>query len=207
MKYFNQSFKEKLQEVIEEIESQSLVEVVVVAKPRSSKYADVPLGWGIGAVFATFTFLMFSHIEFPHDLFYAITLASFVVGMLIPLAIKPAMRLFIGKTRMRKAVEIMGRAFFQKAGIRHTQDEIGVLFYVSVFEKQEFVLPDRGAANEVPQEEWEAMQDRLSTVFSADDPASQLLKELRDCAPIFSAFIPPIENDINELPDYVDVSL
>ena len=136
MKYFDETFKEKLQSAIEEVENQSLVEVVTIAKPRSSKYADVPVWWGVIVMLAVFTFLMFSHIEFGHDEFYAYTLLAFIVGMFIPLGIKPAMRLFIGKKRMGRAVEIMARAFFQKAGMRHTKDEIGILLYISLFEKK-----------------------------------------------------------------------
>lgn len=207
MKYFDKTYKEKLQEVIEGIENQSLVEAVVIAKPRSSKYADVPVWWGAILMFIAFTFMMFSHIEFGHDALYAYTLLAFIIGMLIPLAIKPAMRLFVGKKRMTRTVEMMARAFFQKAGIRHTQDEIGVLFYISLFEKQVYILPDRGAKNEVPDEEWEKMEERLNSIFTSDNPAESFLKELQANATIFSTFIPPVENDINELPDHIEVYL
>ena len=207
MKYFNESFKTELQEVIAEIEEQSLVEIVGIVKPRSASYADVPLWWGLATLFATFSFLMFTHFLVGDDALYAYTLVSFFLGMSLPLAIKPLLRLFISKTVMARKVEIMARAFFQKAGIRHTQDEIGVLFYISYFERQVFILADRGAKSELPLEEWEAMEARFQTIFEADDPAKQFLTELRNTAATFAAYIPPVENDINELPDHIEVRL
>ncbi|MGB0521498.1 MAG: TPM domain-containing protein [Flammeovirgaceae bacterium] len=207
MQYFDQNFKTQLRDTIAEIENNSLVEIVTVVKARSHNYADVPLWWGVICWFSAFTFFMFHHKEYGDYTFYTGTIIGFIVGMILPLSIKSLMRLFISKTKLKKQVELKARAIFQKAGIRHTKDEIGVLFYISLFEKEVFILPDRGAENSLPEEEWELMHKKFQTIFAAPNPASALLKALKNTVPVFSAYIPPIENDINELPDEVEINL
>lgn len=207
MKYFDENFKVQLRDVIAEIENNSLVEIVTVVKARSHNYADVPLWWGVGSWFVVFSFFMFHHMEYGDYTFYTGTITSFFIGMILPLAIKPLMRLFISKSKCKQHVEVKGRAIFQKAGIRHTKDEIGVLVYVSLFEKEVLILPDRGAENALPEEEWALMNNKFQELFEADNPANALIKALKNTIPVFSAYIPPVENDINELPDEVEINL
>ncbi len=207
MKYFDSAFQANIQETIAELENQSLAEIVVVAKPRSGKYSSTPVWWGVIFSFIAFTFMTFTHLVVGYDVFYSATVLAFFVGMILPLAMKPLMILFISKSKQNRQVEIMARALFQKAGIRHTQDEIGVLFYISALEKQVFILPDRGAETEIPAEEWEKMQLNFDAIFDAVNPAKQFVSELQKAIPTFASYIPPVENDINELPDDLEVYL
>jgi putative membrane protein len=207
MKYFDSTFQANIQEAIAELENNSLAEAVVIAKARSSKYSSTPIWWGVVFSFLVFTFMTFTHLVVDYDVFYSATVLAFIVGMILPLVIKPLMMLFLSKSKQNRQVEIMARGLFQKAGIRHTQDEIGILFYISVLEKQVFILPDRGAESEIPIEEWEKMQANFNSIFEAEDPAQQFITELRSAIPTFKAYIPPVENDINELPDDLEVYL
>jgi putative membrane protein len=205
MKYFDSTFQINIQEAIAELENQSLAEIVVVAKPRSSQYSSTPVWWGVIFSFLAFTFMTFTHLVVDYDLFYSATVLTFFVGMILPLAIKPLLVLFLPKSKQNRQVEIMARALFQKVGMRHTQDDIGVLFYISTLEKQVFILPDRGAETEIPAEEWEKMQVKFDSIFDAENPAQQFITELRNVIPTFTSYIPPVENDINELPDHLEV--
>lgn len=207
MKHFDQTFKTQLREVITEMENHSLVEIVTVVKARSHGYPDVPLWWGVSATFLAFSFLMFHDVAYGDYAIYTGTISAFFLGMILPLAIKPLLCLFVSKTNIRKHVEIKGRAIFQKAGIRYTKDQIGILFYVSLLEKEVFILPDRGAASALPKTEWEKMETQFQGIFTTENPAETLLKELRATIPVFAAYIPPIENDINELPDELEINL
>ena len=51
------------------------------------------------------------------------------------------------------------------------------------------------------------MEERFSSIFTSDNPAESFLKELQVSIATFAAFIPPVENDINELPDYQEIQL
>jgi putative membrane protein len=68
-------------------------------------------------------------------------------------------------------------------------------------------LPDRGAKNAVPSEDWTKIEEGFQSIFSQPNISEALLQQLANCKDIFNQFIPPIENDINELPDNLDVEL
>jgi putative membrane protein len=207
MKHFDEDFKTRLWQTIEAIENDSLVEVVVMVKPFSDEYPDIPLLWGAGFAFIALTFFMFTPFIFGDYLLYSGTLGAFALGMALALFVNPLKRLFISKKRMERSVEIMARALFQKGGMHHTQEHIGTLIYCSVFEKSVYILPDRGAKHAVPEDEWQQIREGFRDIFNAPNPADKLLEQLKKCQPVFAEYIPPVENDINELPDDLEVSL
>jgi len=207
MKRFNEDFKSKLYEIIEDIENNSLVEVVSIIKSKSGNYRDISLWLASTFMFLTASWLMFSKFEVDVYYIYLITIVSFIIFYLLTELFKPFKRLFISKKRLGRNTEIYGRAIFQKGGISFTNERIGVLFYLSLFEKQVFILPDRGALTSVPDEEWQEMNKRFQTVFFQHNIAEAFIDELRNCKAVFSKYILPIENDINELPDDLEVNL
>lgn len=207
MKEFNQEFKTELYKTIEDIENNSLVEIVVIAKAKSENYRDVSLWFGFGFMFVIYSFFMFSHFEFDPFLIYFFSILSFPLGYFLHYLIDPLRRITIKKSRMKKNVEIASRAIFQKGGIYNTNEKIGILFYVSTFEKMIHILPDKGAETSIPAEEWEKIRASFDNIFNSQNPANQLIEELKKCKSIFNQYIPPIENDINELPDDLNVDL
>ena len=136
MKRFNESFKTRLYETIETIENNSLVEIVVIIKPQSDRYQAASLKFGITFLILVYSFLMFSHFKFDVFLIYAFSIFSFFIAYVVAELVPALKKLFINKKHLIKQSEIIGRAIFQKGGIRFTNDRIGVLYYVSLFEKK-----------------------------------------------------------------------
>lgn len=207
MKRFNEDFKTKLYETIEDIENNSLVEIVAVVKAKSGNYRDISLWFALGIMFLTSSFFMFSPIEFDVYLIYVFTFLAFISAYLIAELFKGLKRLFIKKSRLIRNTDIYTRAIFQKGGIRFTNEKIGVLIYVSLFEKRVKLLADRGAFTLVPNELWWQMKQDFNTIFDKDNAADAFIEELKKTKAVFSEFILPIENDINELPDDLEVDL
>jgi putative membrane protein len=207
MERFNDAFKSNLYKSIEEIEKHSLVEIVTVIRSNSGKYRDASLWFAAVFMFICSLFFMFSPIEFDVYLIWIFTFTAFIIGWLSAELIKPVKRLFIGKKRMEKNTEIFGRAVFQKGGIGHTEKKIGVLVYVSVFEKQVEIIPDRGAFTMIPAEVWIKMKTDFQSIFSHKETGEALISMLDNTKSIFSQYILPVENDINELPDNLEVVL
>jgi len=207
MKQFDEAFKTKLYKTIELIENNSLIEIVVIIKAQSGKYRDIPFLAGIVFSFLLYTFFMFSPFNFDVFMIYVFTLLSFFAVYGLFSSIPFLHSLLIKKSRKQKAAEIAARAIFQKGGIRFTNDKIGTLIYVSYFEKQVYILPDRGAKNSVPEEEWETINKNFQSIFNSQNIADELINQLANCKDMFYKYIPPIENDINELPDDLDVEL
>jgi len=207
MKQFNENFKSKLYETIEDIENNSLVEVVAVIKAKSGNYRDISLWIAFVFMFLVSSFFMFSPIEFDPYLMYFFTFLSFIIAYLTSELIKSFKRIFIKKARMKRNTDIYTRAVFQKGGIRFTNEKIGVLIYVSLFERRIKILADRGAFTLVPDELWKQMKTDFNSIFKSNNVADEFIIELKKTKEIFAKYILPIENDINELPDDLEVEL
>ncbi len=207
MKNFNQDFKAKLYETIEDIENNSLVEVVAVIKAKSGAYRDISLWFAAAFMFLTYSFFMFSPFEFGVYFIYFFSLFSFVVGYLLAELIKPLKKILTNKKRLIRNTDIYARAVFQKGGIRFTNEKIGVLIYVSLFEKRVKLIADRGAFTLVPNEFWSKFKKDFNSIFESDNAADAFIVELQKTKAIFAEYILPIENDINELPDDLEVDL
>jgi putative membrane protein len=207
MKQFNSDFKSKLYEIIEAIENNSMAEIVVVIKAKSGAYRDVSLWSALGFMFLLTTFLMFSPVEFDVYHIYVFSFLSFLLSYFLFELIKPLKRFFINKKRLKKNTEINARAVFQKAGIRFTAEKIGVLIYVSLFEKNVKIIADRGAFTMIPGEYWSRFKNDFNSIFKTNNVSDAFLNELSKTKEVFAEYILPVENDINELPDDLEIDL
>lgn len=207
MKEFSEDFRTKLYQTIEEIENNSLVEVVSIIRQQSEKYTDVALK--VAAVFTAvlFSVLIFIPFDIKTSVLHLLPILSFVAVFYIVMSVPVLLRLFISQKRMDKSVEIMGRAIFQKGGVRFTEQRIGVLIFISYFEKKVLVIADRGVQLAVPQEDIENMEKSFNNIFASNNMSDEFLKVLSSTKDVFSEYIPPVENDINELPDNLKVDL
>lgn len=206
MKQFNEDFKHKLIETVEDIENNSLVEIIAVVKAKSENYANIPVWVASVAMIISYTFLMFIHWEINVYLMYFISIFVFIGFYLLFENINMLKRVFVSKKRMLRATDIFSRAVFQKAGIRFTDQKIGILFFVSLFEKKVIVIPDRGALTAIPEDEWNLIIEDFRKIFSKKNSADEFISKLLKLKPIFNKYIPPIENDINELPDFIEIN-
>lgn len=206
MKQFNEDFKTKLVEAIENIENNSLVEIITVVKTKSENYKDISVWAGAFAMMAAYSFMMFSHWEINVYLMYFASIFVFFGVWLIFETSNSLKRIFISKKRMTKSVEIMSRAIFQKVGIRFTNQRIGILFFVSITEKKVVIIPDRGAETAIPFEVTQEINNDFQTIFIQSNIAEAFVEKLNNLKTVFNKYLPPIENDINELPDFVEIN-
>jgi len=207
MNFFSEDFKNNLYETIEDIENNSLVEIVGIVRQQSEKYRDVGLLFAAITTAILYTVLIIIPATINPYLIYLSTIVFYLIAYFGIMAAPSFLRLFVCSKRKNKAVELMSRAVFQKGGIRHTQEKIGVLFFVSILEKKVKIIADRGAEMSVPLEEWEKIQAQFDKTFDSSDAQNNFLKSLTSTKEIFSKYIPPVEDDINELPDNLKVDL
>jgi putative membrane protein len=206
-KFTHPDFQTRLGKLIAELEQASHIEVVVLIKPRSGNYDDVPLGLGANLSMLMFSYLFLVDTHFDSYQVYFMTLAAFGLGMLSSWALPFMQRLLAGKKRKQRNVEIMARALFQKGGLHHTSTKVGTLIYVSSLEKMVYIVADRGAQMAIPEAEWQTINTSLASIFTAKNPPEALLIELAKCRDIFHQYIPALENNINELPDDLSIDL
>jgi putative membrane protein len=70
-----------------------------------------------------------------------------------------------------------------------------------------FIVADRGAQMAIPDAEWQKIKTDLQSIFKSKNPAESLLQELAKCKDTFQRYIPALENNINELPNDLQIDL
>lgn len=207
MDFSDQDFKTRLWDTVAAIEANSGVEVVVIIKPASADYNDTALLGGAILAFLAFSIFVFAPVVFGDYLIYAGTPVAFALGVLLVSFVPFLKRLLSSVARRRRQVEIMARAIFQKGGLHRTRAGVGTLVYLSELEQQVYLLADHGVMEALPPEEWEALQAAFQPVLRTADPPAKLLEVLAASGAVFARYIPLEADDINEIPDDLEVNL
>ena len=207
IKNFDQSFKTRLYDGVKNIESNSQAEAVVMIKQSSGKYFVYSIA-AAGVMFVlAMAYFMLSPIEYdPYTMFTT----SVVLALVMVLAFKlfPELyRVAVPKSIREKNVEIHARAIFQKAQMYKTVANSAFLVYYSLVEKKAVFLADYGVLLNTPQEEVSAINTMLNDAFDASDPNAAILDALAKIAPIMAKYMPIVGEDLNELPDDLDIEL
>lgn len=205
IKEFDNSFKQKLVSAISEVENTSNTELVFLVKEVSGSYRDAHLIFGALLALITFTLFMFLPFFFGDYLIYAGTLIAFFAGMLISFFIPSISKIFLKKETLNRNVEIMARAHFQKGNIYNTKNRTGILIYCSLYEKQVYLLADKGIKGFIPSDEFIKIENNFNKVFDGNKITDNLLAQINLIKPVFTKYIPSIENDINELADDMEI--
>jgi putative membrane protein len=149
---------------------------------------------------------MFAPDYFENWLVYYLPLLAFLVSFGI--AHHPVVIRLCSKQAVRqKNVEILARALFQKGGIHHTRAKTGMLIFCSNLEKICYLLPDRGVEMAIPADEWQILRQDFQGIYADKNPYAALITQLNSSTAVFSRYLPAQENDINELPDALDIQL
>jgi putative membrane protein len=205
--FFASDYQEELDIAIQELESKSSVELVTVIYQECDNYRDIEL-WG--GIFLAFMALVVKFMVPAVIHIYAIlfgTLLFFSLGIGLVKRMPNLKYTLLNKKRMRRQAEIMARAIFQKAHIHRTSQHTGVLLFISTFERQAVLLWDIGVDIELTIDELDKLQFQFSEIFNTPDPPQALLAKIRASIPVFESHLPVQPNDINELPNHLQVEL
>jgi putative membrane protein len=198
------TFRAQLAEAVGEVEAGSSVELVVLVAPRSGLYPEVGAQLGLTLLVAVLTFLVFHDAEYGDYLLYLAPLAACAIGFALPVLLPSLRRLASRRARARN-VELVARASFQKAGLSATRDATALLVYASVLEREVYLVPDRGVIAAVPAAWFLETERHFRTALCASDPAVALLGATRALAPELARYLPKRLDDMNELPNAIDL--
>jgi putative membrane protein len=197
---FDPSACDTVAECVKEIEQSTNAELVIVVRARSGNYAYADYIFGFLLAFAGLNFLLFSPVEFA-PYWVAIDVALlFAGGALISSRSNFLRRLFTTKRSRADAVRSSAAAMFYEAGIANTDAELGVLIYLSLFERQLELIADRGVLKAVPPLEWnEHLFDMHEAGRAAD--VNSFMAALRGFGVELTKHLPATGENPNELPD------
>ena len=207
IKKFDSKFKKSLATTILELEKTSNIELVFLVKEVSGDYTYAHLIIASISAFIAFSLFIFLPFLFGDYLIYAGTILTFFIGLALSLLIDSLGKIFIKKEKMKRNVEIMARAYFQKGAIYDTRRNTGILIYCSLFEKKISVIADKGIKNFIPLEEFNLLETNLNKVFNQADLPKNIIENLNNSKSLFAKYIPPVEDDINELSDDMEITI
>ncbi|MCP4440694.1 MAG: hypothetical protein GY810_17240 [Aureispira sp.] len=205
--FFEEAFRSELDNTIQDLEEQSSVELLTVIYPQADQYRDTELWGGIFCLFVALLYFFFAPTLFGNYTILFGTWLAFILGVGLVRWIKPLKRLLVVSKRRERMTEIMARAVFQKANIHRTSAHTGVLLFISVFEQKTYLLWDLGVDMALDIDELEELQNSFQSIFKADDTTKALLEKIKKSTVIFKRELPLQPNDVNELPNHIEVQL
>jgi putative membrane protein len=198
MKQFTQEFCDKLTAKSRELEALSSIEIVPVVSARSHHYFDFRVQVSLCAALCA----SIADVALSRSWIEASLVASLAFAIVFALvSYPPLLRLILPSKLAREAVIDEADASFLHEEVFATRERTGVLVFISLFERQVFVIGDKGLSNFVKPEYWGELGRMLAEDFKSHSPGQSFLlaldKLLQDVAPHF----PASKDNPNELHD------
>ena len=95
------------------------------------------------------------------------------------------------------------RKIFVESGMRKTKLKNGVLFYLSISDKNFAIIGDNGIDEKVPDNFWELTKNIVVEHFKKDSFVRGLAEGIKKAGEQLAIFFPYEKSDINELPDSI----
>ncbi|MEM6642348.1 MAG: hypothetical protein AAF616_05170 [Bacteroidota bacterium] len=156
---FTSSEKEAVKAAVRELETQSCGEIVPFFARSSDDYEEV--GWQLSALCGLTGLVITAFLAFTWNLpglevieICVILIGFMTLGYLLPVVFPIIKRILTSKERMQEAVDQAAREAFLLEKVYATQEQVGILIYVSRLEHLVVVLGDEGINQKVNPEDW-----------------------------------------------------
>lgn len=202
--FYSSDARSKVKDAIQEIERQTSAEVVVSVRRLSGRYRDIDLAVGAVVAFAALLVLLFHDTEFATEMMPVDVLVSFAIGAVVTAHLDPLRRLLARRSRLTHEASRAARAAFVELGIGRTTERMGILVFVSLFEREVVVVPDVGLNPKMLGKPWAEAQLRLEGTLREGVDFAGFLAALKAIGPVLGAAIPHTAGKVNELPDEVN---
>lgn len=212
---FSKEEIEKINKAAAKVESVSSGEVLTAVIKESSDYAFAELLFSLFCGFIYFLIALFFYNNINttlEGLFWTPaawhTTAFFgsstilVIGLFYIISNIPGFdRLIVPKAVMAKNVHKRALLYFTESGAVNTKDRTGILFFVSLRERQVEIIADKGINDKVKPEYWQKIVEGLINSIKNKQAATGLEKAIAECTSILEKNFPVQADDVNELKD------
>jgi putative membrane protein len=199
MAKYEERVLDSLEKMVEEFESGTSAELVVVLAHRSESYADVPYKAGGILAFLAIVMLIYLPIDFPAEMLLVDTLLAFALGFAAGRFSADLTRLLTSRKRRTAAVQRAAQAAFVERGVSLTKERSGVLLYLSWLERGLRLIPDVGVTRCVPRAVWNTAAKSLLTSPLEKEFPETLLEGMRPLAAVFAEHMPPGAENPDEI--------
>jgi putative membrane protein len=203
--FFDKQARDRAAETVKQLESNSSIEVVIAVRRRAAPYLGADYLGGFILALATLCALMFLPQYFaPHAFPLDVTIA-FVLGALGTSRLPLLERMLTRPKIRRQNVRTAARAALFDLGVTRTRRRTGLLVYVAMLEREVELVADIGVALADLGDEWTQAAACLAAAVRGRADPDAFFAALAALGPLLTRAAPPTDDDINELPDEVDV--
>ncbi len=201
--FLNDESKAALSEAVSAVEAASSAELVIAVRPRTGSYLHADLGFGILMGLAALAVLLFSPWIFAPAW---ILVDPILIGGLAGLVGSRSARLrraFTPGRERRLRVEAAARSAFVERRVHGTTGRTGILFYVSVLEREAAFVADTGVEALAVTEAWQRAVGEIEQAVRNKEDGVAVAARIRALAPLLGPALARGENDVDELPNEV----
>jgi len=197
---FDEASRVALTNCVQQIETTSDAEVVLIVRARSGSYRHADYLFGAVLAFVGLLLLLFLPLDF-HEYWVPIDVVLlFAVGAFLSSRSNLLRRLLTSETSRSAAVRQGAASMFYEAGIANTNAEMGLLIYLSILERRLELIADRGILKGVNALEWNELVFELHAAGRKPEPQS-LQDGLQKLGGLLAKHLPASGENPNELPD------
>ena len=132
-------------------------------------------------------------------LFPAVFAVAFLLFHELVKRIPGLKRIFITKAEIAEEVEEAALTAFYRNGLDNTRDRTGILIFISVFERQAYVLADEGINAKVDKAVWQEVINLVVNGIKQHKQAEGICKAVKRCGELIREHFPIKADDTNEL--------
>ncbi len=201
--FFSAEEKERLKAAIQEAESKTIGEIVVMVVDRSDHYAEAEILGGVllGSLLSLILSLLFFHSSIWS--YIPLSFILFFPCRFLFKKVEALKRFFIGMKRKEEAVRLRAERVFFERGLYKTKKNTGVLFFLSLLERKIWVLADRGIYEKMNQEALNRYAIDISRGIRENRACEVLSQAIQGIGALLSSHFPITPDDTDELPDDV----
>jgi putative membrane protein len=201
--FLNDESKTALQEAVRAVEGACSAELVVAVRPRSGSYLHADLIAGIMGGFATLAVLLYSRWAFGLAWFLVDPVLAGLVAGFVSSRFPALRRLLTRPAARRSRVETAARATFVERRIHSTTGRTGILFYISLLEREAVVVADLGVDTLAATDAWRTAIGEIVAAVRRGASGIEVAARIRDLAGVLGPALERSAADVDELPDEV----
>ncbi len=203
---FTDTEKNKITEVVKELESKTSGEIVPYFVKQCDNYYGVMFA---PAFFVTILYVLAVNVLsllwllpvkfaiLPYSLVY---LALMIISFAAPFFSAKLRILIVPEKREIIMVQKRAMEAFLTEEVFKTKDRTGILIFISELEKNVTIIADKGINQKVKQEQWQSIVNKLTIGIKKKDTANALVSAIGECRELLlNAGFVKKEDDTDEL--------
>lgn len=192
-----------ISKIIDSAEERTRAELIPMVVTKSDAYPAAHFRCAILMSFIFTVALYLSPLNILNPIYFIwIQIPGFVIGYFLA-NIDVIARLFVTNKEMEEEVYQRALEAFFEHNLHSTDEHIGVLLFVSRFEKKVKIIGDRGIKERISDEKWQTIIE----VFKKEARSTTYLEALKAAIPriadVLALEFPPTGNNKNEINNHI----